>query len=397
MKTCMVVAFCLLTLLTSHLAVAGNRTVLIDEETGIVNAVAVDDQALAHTTQLLPFDAKGQIAAGDLAQQIVQLTANLTHALAQVGSDATNIVRLNVYMSAEAKPSQVQEILTRHLLNEVRPAATYVVTKLAEPGALVAADAIAVVPNRNAAQVVRTGKSQLSALHGATLVSVLPRGRVVYISGMAERTDELAAATAGTMKQLHQVLALLGLNSEHVVHVKAYMKPMSDAAIARDIIQESYPAGKSPSISFVEWLNGLPIEIEMIAYLPGDADPQGSVDLRWQPGEKRSPVYCRFAVVDSPKRIYISGLRSRRGLSADQQVRDIFSQLGTVLDDMGSDMQHLAKATYYVADDEVSKALNEIRPEFYDPERPPAASKAMISGTGDPERPITIDMIAVEK
>ena len=54
------------------------------------------------------------------------------------------------------------------------------------------------------------------------------------------------------------------------------------------------------------------------------------------------------------------------------------------MEQTGSDWKHLAKATYYVTDDEVSKAHNAIRPKYYDPERPPAASKAMVSKTGRP-------------
>jgi hypothetical protein len=53
------------------------------------------------------------------------------------------------------------------------------------------------------------------------------------------------------------------------------------------------------------------------------------------------------------------------------------------------------KATYYVSDDDASKQLNVIRPKFYDPQRPPAASKAIVPAVGVSERSITIDMIAV--
>ena len=61
----------------------------------------------------------------------------------------------------------------------------------------------------------------------------------------------------------------------------------------------------------------------------------------------------------------------------------------------GSDMRHLVKATYYVTDEDASAALNKIRPEFYDPQRAPAASKASVVGTGVPGTSVTLDMIAV--
>ena len=64
---------------------------------------------------------------------------------------------------------------------------------------------------------------------------------------------------------------------------------------------------------------------------------------------------------------------------------------------MGSDFRHLVKATYLHEDDGTSTALNDLRPNYYDPERPPAASKANIAGTGDPTLGMVVDMIAVPK
>ncbi|MCA9099021.1 MAG: hypothetical protein KDA36_11565, partial [Planctomycetaceae bacterium] len=65
--------------------------------------------------------------------------------------------------------------------------------------------------------------------------------------------------------------------------------------------------------------------------------------------------------------------------------------------DCGSDLKHLVKATYYCSHDSTSGALNAVRPDYYDPARPPAASKAIVPGVGHPERRITLDMIAVRK
>ena len=63
----------------------------------------------------------------------------------------------------------------------------------------------------------------------------------------------------------------------------------------------------------------------------------------------------------------------------------------------GTDLEHLVKATYYVSDDDASKGLNDVRPEFFNPQRPPAASKAMIRAVGRTERTVLVDMIAVTK
>ena len=58
-------------------------------------------------------------------------------------------------------------------------------------------------------------------------------------------------------------------------------------------------------------------------------------------------------------------------------------------------MLHLAKATYYVSDDDGSRGIDKLRPELFDPQRPPAASKVTVHGVGQPARSFTMDMIAV--
>ena len=82
-------------------------------------------------------------------------------------------------------------------------------------------------------------------------------------------------------------------------------------------------------------------------------------------------------------------------ISISKQIHAIFASLKHVLGETGSDLKHLVKATYYPAADDPSAKLNEIRPEYYDPKRPPAASKAFVAGTGFAGRTITLDMIAV--
>jgi enamine deaminase RidA (YjgF/YER057c/UK114 family) len=100
------------------------------------------------------------------------------------------------------------------------------------------------------------------------------------------------------------------------------------------------------------------------------------------------------ALVESNRLAYISGLAARAPGDGEAQVRDVFAQLNDILAQAGSDMRHLAKATYYVSDEDASTMLNKLRGEFFDPARPPAASKVMVQGTGVPEVTLTMDMIA---
>jgi enamine deaminase RidA (YjgF/YER057c/UK114 family) len=109
-------------------------------------------------------------------------------------------------------------------------------------------------------------------------------------------------------------------------------------------------------------------------------------------------VFSRVARINHGKRVYISGLYAPTATDTEGQITEIFGILGRLCEQTGSDLRHLAKATYYVTDDkEVSRKLNELRPKYYDPRRPPSASKATAAGVGRKEKSITLDMIAVVK
>jgi enamine deaminase RidA (YjgF/YER057c/UK114 family) len=104
-------------------------------------------------------------------------------------------------------------------------------------------------------------------------------------------------------------------------------------------------------------------------------------------------VYSRVARINRGKLIYISGIYAK---TADQgQVQEIYAALDQLLEKTGSDSRHLVKATYYVVDEDVSTKLGEFRKKYYDPRRPPAASKAKVSGVGFAGKTIMMDMIAV--
>ena len=97
------------------------------------------------------------------------------------------------------------------------------------------------------------------------------------------------------------------------------------------------------------------------------------------------------------KLIYFPGLYGMKATDGDGQVQEIFADLREIGKLAGTDFEHLVKATYYVTDNDASNKLNDLRPKYYNPERPPAASKAKVKGTGLSGRTITMDMIAVTK
>jgi enamine deaminase RidA (YjgF/YER057c/UK114 family) len=230
--------------------------------------------------------------------------------------------------------------------------------------------------------------------------AVLPPTNKLYISGYAGK-GALDEATDGTLVSLQKTLEFCGLDWSHVVQLKSFLQPMSAHGDVRRRIKAFLGTHPTPVLSFVEWKSSetTPIEIELIAAVPPElgnksADP---VEYLTPPGDKASPVFSRVARVRSERTIYTSGLFAEKASDPAGQVREVLTRLKETVEPLGSDLRHLVKATYYVTDDVTSKSLGETRPEFYDPARPPAASKALVRSTCRPEKSISLDMIAVPK
>lgn len=336
------------------------------------HAVEVEGEPLLHT---------GQFFGKTLAEAMDKLTASIK----EDGGDPAKVVKLNI---ASTDP----EVWTKEFLSltmnfdpipkaKDAPALSFVVGKLADPDARYAVDAVAAGQRRNQAP------------------GTLRPGSRVYISGQAEKGATPAEAARNTLAGLKKTLDWLGCTPADVVQAKAFLKPITVAEDVRKEFAALFEKGKAPPLVFVEWESSLPVEIELIANAPTPKDVNPPpVEFLTPPGMTASPVYCRVARVNAPETIYLNGLYSAKTDRAGPgEVPDVFAQLGDVLKKSDSDLHHLVKATYYVSANDVSTALNELRPKFYDPKRPPAASKATVAGVGLKDRSFTMDMIAVRK
>jgi enamine deaminase RidA (YjgF/YER057c/UK114 family) len=276
------------------------------------------------------------------------------------------------------------------------------VGKLRHAGALIAMDAVAAARESNqqgpALKFIRAPEL-LAGTKSHAHLAVLPPGPKVYVSGQAEKGKDLVEMTRRTMNSLVETLVHLGLEWSDVVQIKSFVGPITAVDEAEREIASFFKDGSPvPPLVFVEWTTEPSIEIELIAgRKTGTGQVGDSVEFITPPGMTASPVFSRVARLAAGPTIYISGLYGDSQGNSEAEIREIFAHLGKLLDKTGSDFRHLAKATYYVSTNDASTKLGTIRPEFYDPQRPPAASKAPVMGTGRDGRTITLDMIAAPR
>lgn len=368
-----------------------------DPVTGTSAAVIVGDVPLVHTWQV-GVDAKKNSdtipPADDVAQITIDLKAaieELTPLLRSAGSSLQQVVKLNFYVSHANAVAVVCDWLKATFPTQYRPAASFVVSSAdnLRYHSFVTLDSIATrrdaVP---AGTIVRTD--------GA---AVLPPTHKLYISGDAAK-GSLMQVVAETLRSLEICLQHCGLNWSHVVQLKTFLQPIILASDVAREIRTFFGDRPVPVLTFVEWQSSdtVPMETELIAAVPPElSNPSGdTVEYLNPPHKPGNAVFTRIARVRSDRTIYTSGLYGEPS-DADGEIRGIFDRLKKLIERAGSDMQHLVKATYYVSDDVTSKRLGEIRPEYYDPKRPPAASKAKVGDVARERKTIMVDMIAVPK
>lgn len=386
-------------------------------------AVIVDKTPLVHTRQLFPFDSRGKLVGeGSADEQIEQLLTNLETVLRDSGAEMGTIVRVNVYALSTSLVTRFHQRLSERVGPDVRPAITSILTPSPYRGVVVSADAVAGASRSgDAVELIAANKTtqtpdnpegiesedsgSLRAAERSQSIAgneqladagILPAGGIAYLSGHPEGFDLTTLPTTKAMTRLMKTLGQLKLGPEDVVQVKVFVNPITDAEEVLREVQAFFPDQLTPPVVFVEWFASVPVEIEMIAHLR-PSDGAGEPVEYFDPPEFRpSATFSRVALMRADRQIYIAGLYASEPSRGQPQAELLFGQLETVLGKTGSDMRHLAKATYYVSDDDAARWVDRTRPKVYDPVRPPAASKVMVHGVGHSQRTMTIDMIAVE-
>ncbi len=358
--------------------------------TGSSQAVVVENVPLVHTAQLFPRDAQGRFSSDEnSAEQTNLLLDQLATAIVAAGGHADRVVKLNVYLAKLEAAAAVEAELAKRFSQECKPAISYVVTRLPHEGCLVAMDAVAVANSTAAPRVTLQLPTDSREAHSA----IIPPGSRIYIAGQAEKGATLAEATRRTLESLRKTLQFLGRQDSDIVQIKSFLSPMKNVTEAQREVVAFFGDRPVPPTVWVEWTAPL-IEIELIVW-GGEKRTAPGVEFLTPPGMTASPVYSRVTRTNSDRLIYLSGLFARQPTDAASEVTDIFDQLESSLKQTGSDLRHLVKATYYCSTNDTSIKLNELRPKYYDPARPPSASKAMVNEVGRAGRGLTIDMIAV--
>jgi enamine deaminase RidA (YjgF/YER057c/UK114 family) len=350
----------------------------------VCSAVIVNDLPLIYVSQL---PAEDPITRADPKRAAKALIESLERLLADSRSSLNQVVKLNVCVDSEAIADDVSKAMLGCFPDNRAPALSLTVSPKLVEADHIALDAIAV-----AKAEPRQGK-----VRRQSILSEMPSGSRLYISGQADPSKDFPEATKKTLQSLTATLKHCGRTEADIALIKCFVPPLfSTATIVRQEASRFFGGDHIP-ISFVEWKSASPlIEIELVAWGgPANNDAKEPLEFITPPGMTASPVYSRVARINRGPTIFIGDIAAPSAGRAEEQLQASFDVLGKLLVKTSSDFQHLAKATYYVTDDAVSKAHNAIRPKLFDSTRPPAASKALVNVTAYPGSRYVMDMIAV--
>lgn len=376
------------------------RCIEPNAQNGSSGAVFVGDVPLLHTTQLFPDSGAGDLTQLSTPVQVDQVLGRLERVLAEVQSGWNQCVKLNFCVTSASVVPEIRKALSARFSGTHQPAVSYVTTLLPIAGAQVSVDAVCCVSD--AYLKTGVGKDQPAVSSDAAIV---PSGSRIYVAGQAERSASLRESTRKTLESLSATMKFMGRTDADIIQLRAFIMPMSDAAAVSEEVTRFFSPAPVPPLILVEWQSSAdtPIEIELVGWGGQNAGKGPEISWATPPGMTTSPVYSRVARIDRSPSVYVSGLYADTADSAlndpttgEREVKEVFQTLQRLLGQAGSDLKHLAKATYYVSPEAAANPmLNTLRPQYYDPKRPPSASKAVVSGVGADGFGLTMDMIAV--
>jgi len=356
----------------------------------ICYAVSAPRRDLAFTRQILSKDTdQGDFGAGGLVEELREITT-------RAGAGLGDVLRLNVHLAdtSDEKYAAAEKMIAEHWPRGRTPAVTFIPGRLPEDASL-ACDAVFVLD---------ASSHDLRAIHqdvedrvGVLDAVVAPARRdLIFASGRVGTGASYAESIPETIKLIaDDYVVPLGATLRDVIQVRAYVGDLNHLDDAAAMIAQAFAPRLPPPIVFVQWSKLDSVEIEFVIAGPPSDRSLGGVSFFTPPGLSASPVFSRVATVHSDRIIFFSGMLGTTAQSPMAEVTSLFDTLAQRAVAVGSDLRHLVKATYLVSDTEVDRAVTTVRPKYFDPDRPPAASKIFRHTIGPADRHLLVDMIAV--
>jgi len=173
------------------------------------------------------------------------------------------------------------------------------------------------------------------------------------------------------------------------------LQPVDQTPTAQVVVDAFYE-DTPPTFVAIEWIANRPTEVALAAYAPTQTDEE-ALTIEQGPGRDPNPAqFSDIARMNNGRLVFFSGIyASEPGMEPAAEIRDVFGQLKTRVEEAGTSMTNLANVNYFLSSRETNSELSPIRPEYYAPDRAPAANRIGLPGVGKEGRTIMVDAVAV--
>jgi len=156
------------------------------------------------------------------------------------------------------------------------------------------------------------------------------------------------------------------------------------------------PDYRHAALSFVQ-LQRSPFRsvVECEAVARASRKAQGRVQFENPAGLAQSPNYSQLALVSAP-RLILSGTQVSYGYQ-DSDARLAFQRLAKALEAGGSSVKDIAFASFYPLSSSIAEQVRRIRFEFFDKQRPPAATMQPFEGLPAMDAGFAVDVVAIAR
>jgi len=361
-------------------------------------AVAAGD--FVYLAGMLPTDATGKMAAGDVRAQTARVLDNLSALLKQNGSRMEQVAAVTVYLKNQADFSAMNDVYGKYWPKDP-PTRTTVIVNLVVPDALVE---ISMVALRDG--VERRVVHPASWLRSPSPYSYgIQSGNTLFLSGLVSRNGKDNTAVPGDMKaqtetvlrNATEILAAAGLTMADVVSSRVFI---TDTAMFQDMnsVYRTAFSANPPVRATVKAALTAPqylVEITMVAIRGGQRDVFTTPNADGTPG-KPNPMLS--SAVRSGNRLVLSGMLGTTDANkgdAAGQTRETLARLGRTLKSAGFEWSDVVDAVVYLPNLGDLAAMNAAYREVFAKAFPARAT--VEAGLVSPDGLVEIMLTAVKK
>ena len=218
---------------------------------------------------------------------------------------------------------------------------------------------------------------------------------LVFVSGQAASSDtplqKVATLAQKSIADLKTALQAAGAGPADALRVTCFCSTLEDHTAVRAVVETDY---RHAALNFVQ-LQRSPFRsvVDCEAIAKASRKAQGRVQFENPAGLTQSPNFSQLALVSAPRLVF-SGTQVSYGYQ-DSDARLAFQRLAKALEAGGSSVKDIAFASFYPLSSSIAEQVRRIRFEFFDKQRPPAATMQPFEGLPAMDAGFAVEVVAI--